>query len=534
MMNKVASYWMILIALCCFAGLRYGYGIMRFDNTLSDYDTAQLTRGIDSAADSGSVIDAPIPYDHGYAYQALAVFLMSMTGLSVSDIQLFALPLMEVVVVFLIFSLYSKLLNNRLLGLFATFLLYLQPDFMWVIWRGSHERIDWPLISSMIFLLASSYQHYRSPVRMLSYVLLFYLCAFAQSSSNTFYASSFMAALLLSYVTGYAFVWILKRRNIAQSKDLQRIFQRLIYVVGAFFVIEYLVLIYIYPQAQASLFAMKNVIDQFALLLLNFENVTNPYSYVNLSWLSAPLYIAIYFYTWLILIAGFISWLMNCIQLLRKSELSENDIQAVFLLATYCGFVMQLVFAVMIDLAGAYAANLQLRVFTGVILVSVPFAAKGIWRSLESLFIRLSRLRLALAFSAAFIFLLINITSLFKASNEPFLNNRWLFSTSQEAKAVEWLVAHAENPVLWIGLDERILSYTRTIHPEWSQADILFQTSNRDRFERDIGYFLVSDIERFRWYRAGLEFPSVGGLQIVYQNANTTIYYRRALTPYQR
>jgi hypothetical protein len=190
--------------------------------------------------------------------------------------------------------------------------------------------------------------------------------------------------------------------------------------------------------------------------------------------------------------------------------------------AFYGAFGLLGLVSVIADVSGAINLNLQERLFPSFALVAAAVVAGwliGHWPQR-----RIFRSGLGLVFGA------VTILSLFKATNEPLLSNKWLFYVPNEMSAIDWANTALSGRQLWVGYDER-LTTASVIRAELtpSQARMVIQTE-RTPSTRD---FLVSDVTRARSARLGQSLPISDQDLITFDDGQAQIYHLRPLTPYQ-
>ena len=132
----------LLIGLLCFAIGTSAYFVLRYDGLWNEGDTARQVQVLAYVSSKGKLsTDEPgAVYPHGPNYPLLSTVLMKITGVSAQVLTIHVYPLMIFLMVVVGFAVYRTLTNSLKAGLLATLFLYIQPDFLWVILRGSHEK----------------------------------------------------------------------------------------------------------------------------------------------------------------------------------------------------------------------------------------------------------------------------------------------------------------------------------------------------------------------------------------------------------
>src|SRR5690242_12140509 len=89
------------------------YFVGRYGGLWSESDSSTLTAAIRAFADGGQLVPSQgLVYPNGYAYQALATFIMALTGLDVTTLQQLVFPLTVVAVVLPAWMLYRELTGS--------------------------------------------------------------------------------------------------------------------------------------------------------------------------------------------------------------------------------------------------------------------------------------------------------------------------------------------------------------------------------------------------------------------------------------
>jgi hypothetical protein len=122
------------------------------------------------------------------------------------------------------------------------------------------------------------------------------------------------------------------------------------------------------------------------------------------------------------------------------------------------------------------------------------------------------------------------VTSIFKATNEPLLSNKWLFHLPGEMQAIEWAGEGLAERSLWAAFDER-LETAVSLHYGKEMFDIEIDNYEPEVQTRD---FLISDVIKGRSERMAKPLPITADSLITYDNGQAQIYHARPRTPYQR
>ncbi len=523
----------ILLAIVGYATFCHAYLIFRFDGNWAEGDTALVTRSIEYIQQAGEIVpeqSGPI-YENGISYALVSIFLVEGMGIKLQTHQLLVAPLLSALPIsLLLFVLYRKVTNNTLLALLGVFQLYLQPDFLWVTWRGSHEKLLWTLTPLVFYLLILGGQRSKRIQTTLMHIVLAYIAIFALISTNTFFGSSFIFSVAFAFVLGHIFLRFLRGRGTGTgfSVKLHQI-DRLLYIVSASTVLLYLLIFYLYTPSLALISNVQNITEKVILLLLNVESGSNPYEYVYTAWTNPAVYLLLNSYTWFIFIISGITWIGYALHFLRNREaLLNTRFALLFIWLMYPAFALQLIASMYVDRAGVLGGNFQVRLFAPVVIVAMPLATMGINWVLGQ--IRIKRLRLAAIAVMMVAASWFSLAALIKATNEPVLSNNWVFYSSSEKYAGDWLVNHGRAATVWTGMDARL----------WSAMDFYYWSSSGTSLQFDGGipatearYYIFSEIEQMKHVRLGLEWPYLHDENLVYDNQYVQTYFRRPRTPFQ-
>lgn len=522
----------ILLAIICYATFAHAYLVFRFDGSWAEGDTALVTRSIEYIQQRGEIVPdqtGPI-YENGVSYALVSIFLVKGMGIELQTYQLLVAPLLSAIPIsLLIFILYRKVTNSTLLALLGVFQLYLQPDFLWVTWRGSHEKLLWTLTPLVFYLLILGGQQSKRVETTFMQILLAYVTVFALIGTNTFFGSSFIFSVAFAFFLGRLFLRRRARRGQTGLELRLHQVERLLWIVAASTVLLYLLIFYLYTPSLALIRNIQHITEKVALLLLNVESGSNPYAYVYTAWTNPVIYLLLNTYTWLIFIVSGITWLGYGAHFLRDRQALVNArFPLLFIWLLYPAFAFQLLASMLIDRTGVLGGNFQVRLFAPVIIVAMPLATLGINWLLGQ--IRVRRLRLAAIAVMMIAASWFSLAALIKATNEPILSNNWVFYSSAEQRAGDWLVDHGRAATVWTGGDARL----------WSAMDFHHWDSSGTGLQFDGGipatnarYYIFSEVERMKRVGLGIEWPYLYEENLVYDNQHTQTYFRRPRTPFQ-
>ncbi|MFN8377227.1 MAG: hypothetical protein U0452_01010 [Anaerolineae bacterium] len=523
------SIGVILIFISIYACAVYLYGTARYSGEWNENDTWLLNRAITIAQDSDTLLRAPWTYGNGLAYQSLGLFVAEMTGLSADDVQLFALPIMTALIPIVAFAAYRSLTGRDAIALLAVLLLVIQPDFLFVTWRGSHEKLTWLLTLTLIFLLSRSFTIGVQGKPVLPYMVAFYFVAFALITVNAFFASSFIAALAFSFILGL--VWVQVRRRREDQARIRGHLTRLILLSLICFLFLYVFFFYIYPPARQLLYAFRGLVESLSALLFARDpsmRQADSYSYVDLAYVAPYVFIILSGLSFALLGFSALVWLEGARRVLFR-RLNLEHLARVLLWLMYAAFAAQLAASVLADRSEAVGSNLQVRLFTPLMIIVLPVAAIGIFEIMA--FLRRNRLVFAGAVAVGALVLgTFGVFALAKFTNEPIVNNNWLFVTDAEHRAGNWAATHSYRSLIYEGWNVRTRYPVARDVPSIEPGDFSAGIAVPD----NVSYYIWSTIEAARWVRAGLDEPSFTTANLVYDNGEAQVYHRLPRTQYQR
>lgn len=487
--------------------LAAGYIGARFLWNWTSTDDARLTVASEAIYAEGTILPSEA-YPFGYAYPALNAFLSHLTGLSIRTLQIYVQPFLVVLLVPLAFAAYRNLTGHPQTAMLASLMLFLQPEFLFESARSSHAKLTWAMALSLLYALAASFREAGAGRPIGRWVVLSYLFAFGLTTSSAFFASSYLFAIACSFLG-----WRLWRQWGRQRVGKWSPLMRLLYVTLSCSVLLYVVIYHVYPPAGSQLSTLRSIVDQVAMLLMGVETATNPYRYVQAAWVSEGVYIALTLFNWLVLLLSFSFWLLRGKRMLEgREELSSNQL---FLWLLYGGFGLFLAISVVLDLAGALSANMQVRIFPHLMVVAIPLAAEAL-----AGLARRASWRMALSGGLVVLMMAFSLFSLLKVTNEPLLSHNWVFHTDPERQAVEWLGRHGENARVWMGVDERLVALAEADR-RWKERRLWAKWG---RPSERTAYYILSETMTLRAWRTGAELPDLFSYHRIYDNRSATVY----------
>lgn len=501
-----------------------GYFVLRFKARWVDTDTSTLTRAIIAIQDQGKLHPIGYIYPHGYGYQVVSVYIADFAGITPQILQTIFYPFVAVIILFMTAYMFYFLSSGTYSGatLAVTFLFF-QPDILFVIFRGSHEKLDWALITAALSLL---YLSISKPIRQsVWFVPLFYLSVFTVISINVFFASTFITAIVVSFLVGSMIRGIFKHRIRNSSSE----FRRLFYITASSFILLFVFMFYIYPQSLSDIQALKTIADKVSALILSFEPQSQPYGYISVGWVNQWAYLGLSFFTWILISTSLIVWLWRGWRILTGSDIFGISESLDWLL--YTGFAVQVAVSIIVDFSGALSSNMQLRVFPGFTIMACALISRALIQTVPK-FRHYGWKKYILFGIIPIAFCWFSLASILKSTNEPFLSNKWGFYTIQEKSAIDWANTHLKGVNIWSGIDERLREAFRFSLSSNQKLpnNFLFNPFDPDTQR----YVLYSEIEKIRSGRIGIAMPLVSDWLRNYDNGEVQIYHERPATPFQK
>ncbi len=498
------------------------YSFIRYGGNWADTDSSTLARAIRPVIEQGKITPADNKdiYPNGFAYQSITAFLVNITGVDVATFQQVIYLLIAPLIVLPIWLLFNEILGDLRAAMFSTMLLLLQPEFLFVILRGSHEKFTRTLLVLCLYFLVRSLKVIGQPRPLAIYVLLFYLSAFAMATYNNFLSSSFVLSVTLSL--GFGLLLGLSRKPLRQASFA--VLPRLSYASLICVVLVFVSLFYVYEPAQIVLGTLKNGVQKVAALFLDVQTATdytNAYANINIGWISLPVYLLLSSASFLAILFSIIIWFRQGWGWLVKGKPITNQNEWLLWLF-YTAFATQSFFSIGFDRIGLIG-NLQNRIlpsFTMFAIIMIGFQLVR-WRTRP--------IRAFWRYLAIPLVLCLAIFAPLKASNEPFLSNKWVFYSSAELAALNWADNNLTNTYIWSDFDER-LSTAFEVNYNSSKNRNTFDIYDPKAATRT---FFISDTTRLRSLRMQQPLPVPADANQLYDNGFGQLYRLRPLTPYQ-
>lgn len=494
--------------------------VVRTGGRWAENDSAVFSQYIRTLISQHHLVPEDSPaYPNGYAFQAFSGFVLSLTGLEVSQLQQLVYPLLAMIVILPAWLLFREFSDSAYGATISTLLLCTQPEFLFVIIRSSHEKFTRVLMFICLLLLVRSFRPRLKAETIALHVILFYLCAFALTSNNSFLANSFFAAVTVALALG----WALRLQG-RMPLESQSVLHRLFYVSLTSIGLVFLFMFYVYPPAGINLFFLQDMWQRIAALFFEVDAVpTNTYGQVATAWINLPVYFVLTSANWALLLASFLIWLWQGWHWVRHSKAPATQ-SARLLWLLYCAFAFQGGLTIIADMGPGLAGNLQLRLFPSFAIVAVGIVGSALatWRPFS--YSRQYRAALTALIGCFALF------AALKATNEPLLSNKWMFYRDEEVIAARWTDGHLRSATFWTEFDERIrMAY-------WTAGEDRGNENRLGAFDLspEMRALMISDVTRLRAQRLGRSLPVPYDAQRVYDNGAAELYRLRPVTPFQK
>ncbi len=502
-----------------------GYVFLRYSGTWSiGGDTTSFTWAIRLIIENGTLTaDQARTYPNGYGYQALVVFLHHVTGMPLNTLQIYGAAFFIIWLILPAWLLYRELIENNYGATIATVLLFAQPELLFGIMRGTHEKFTRGLMLLCLYLIIRSLRSQHRPTQFAGLVMAFYCSTYAMIAFNNLMATSFIFAVGMSLILSWLMLSMLHR-----PPERHFITRRLSLVTVTCLVLSFIFIFYIYHPAQENLFLFKSTTEQTAALLLDVETTaTNPYVTLDTGWINQRVYMILSLSNWLLLILSALIWLSWSIRMVFAKQ-QWQSVRELYLWSFYGAFAFQGALSILVDVSGAIAGNLQHRLFPTFTMLAIPLIVRWFFEKRRS-FSKQSPLWYPVISVSIGV---LAILSLLKATNEPTLSNNWLFFRPTEMNAIEWADTKLENRTLWIGYDGRLTTaFAVNYGATRTRAFITHKGVNGSQTSRTV---LISDVIHSHSARLSIPLPVDMDDFIVFDNGDTQIYHQRPHTFYER
>lgn len=511
--EKDSKYYYLILGIIMLALMWAGYFVMRYDQKWVESDTAVFSAMISVMEDSNSIFSDRGVYTNGYGYQVFVLFLSKYSGIPLIELQARWLPFVGILLmVFSSIIFFHALSKSRLVSLLGALMILIQPDLAFKVMRGSHEKLDWPLLMIAVVLLIESS---KKEEKRGWYVVLFYLLVYAKVATNVFLTTNFIFAIIVSFAIGGILIFIINK-GFASIRNIER----QLYISVTSFVLTLLFIFYVYPPAWIMIRLISSMVDKLSLLLLNFEVQTNPYNYISFAWINSQTYFLVSSYLWFIIIVSMFEWIRRGVGFFKARVQVDFWENVDWFL--YAGFASQIAITAIIDVTNVIkSANLQVRAIPGFVVFAIALLARGLpdlVRKMGKLSPWLQKVGLV---GMTLMFCGFTGFSLIKVTSDPTFNNILIFYTDTDEAAIEWYDEYHDPTQTWLGIHQRLWSANLQKNPH-----ILGKDSGYYQFgfelDESTEYYFVSDMDLFVLDRIDRELELPPG-QTIYDNGSIQI-----------
>lgn len=520
--THITPFLLIVVAYALFAAAYMG---MRYSWRAFDGDEARLTRASQIIFEDGALSESQYAYSFGYVYPALNTFLAMMTDQEIETIQLYLQPILVALLVPIAYATFLGLVGQYRVAILAVLLLFLQAEFLFEATRSSHAKMTWMMGLLLLYVLTASFKAGNKSPTVVKWVVLFYLTAYAMIASSFFFSSNYIFALAFAFLGGR----LLTLRQKEWLESASRL-NRLIFITLSCSILVFLFISYLYPPAFEALRFLRPVQDRLAALFMDLEVANNPYAYVRATWINNGVYLVLTAFSWLVLGLSFLVWLRLSQRMIKGRDRLPANLLLLWLL--YAGFATLMVIAVVLDLAGVFAANLQVRLFPNLMVFAIPLTSLGLTDFLSWLRNRSSYFPRLVGMVFAFAILFFSAASTIKTSSEPLLSNQWNFYKVEEGHVMDWIPAHIKSTNIWLGNNNRLQIFKILARAQWEEQGIYAFFSIPA--PKNARYYLVTEVSTQQATRMGVPMPDLLGKMRIYDSGEAAIYKTRPKTPYQR
>lgn len=503
---------MILVVIASLVGV---YPIFRYSGRFTGGgDASNFLQFAAAIQDQGILVPDRHVYAHGYAYQTLAVSVSSLSGLELDEVQFVLGYLFLAWPIALAWLFYREILESSQGAFLASMILLVQPDVLFPLMRGTHEKFTRGLMFLALYLLVRNVRGHDKLVVRVGMVLAFYIVAFALVSMNSLFATSFVTGLCLTGLLIWAAFRYLRLSSWRTAT---------LYVAGISVIIQISFILFLYEPAKENILIFESMVQKALVVSLGAEAVSaDPYGGIQSEWSGTIPYFVLVFPTLITLIGSAIIWLIHACDVILRRRNPGN--QRLFLLALYAAFAAIFAVTVVSDLIGAFrTANLQIRFVPNVAMFATPICASWLATTItrSSLQRRIVSVTLLIAFAL----------SVIKATNDPVASNRFPHYQQTEVEAIHWALTLQPDQWLWVGTDNRLQSEIANRVYLDPVATLHLDRGGVDDHVRNL---LVSDLLRIQSRRYAVGLPLEGDSLRIYDNGSAEIYHLRPRTPFQR
>ncbi len=517
----VRESWLYPLGPLLYATAVVLFLVTRYSAGLSDTDTFAFYQFINNMSESGKLISGSLNYGQGYGFPSFSTFLVTLTGLDASLFLKVVYSVLGLALVAMAFTFFSIVTGSVKLASLSAFFVLLQPEILFVLLRGNHEKVTLALVILAMLVLVKAPLASNSLAVYGKFMVIFYLFSYSLITTNVGFASSWIFAVATSCAVGYLISWLLSH------SEAQAEMKRLFYISVSCLIFVFMFVFYLYLPSLYFVQALSNVLKQATVLLLGAEISTNPYDVINFAWGNPFKYLGLTIFNWTVLLMSFAMWAKLGVGMItNRFEVPRTPLLMLWLF--YGAFGFQLFLAAASDQTGAIGGNFQIRMFPIFMLFAIPLAVLA----LDSLVLNVRRegsLRVITGVFLPLCFLWFAVGGLWKATNEPNLSNNWVFHVALEKEGIQWAADHLMHSKMWVDFDQRLKVIDDPVTNSFKETNYF----DGPVIGKDTRYVMISRIIEERSRRIGMPLPNVRQENRVYDNGFTEIYQFRPRTIYQ-
>jgi len=447
----------------------------------------------------------------GFGFQGYVVSIVAMTGLQVDTFFQLIFPFFGLLTLTGVFVLVRQLTGRSRIALVSTVLMAIQPDFLFSLVRGNHEKLTFLLMFLAILMLARSMQKANWKTTATAILLIVGL-----SSMNFFYACSF-AVILFASAT---FFMVTNRKDAREPVRMRHTLTTTGLLTSVFIG---LFVFFLYAPASNIVNLAGSLLGQLRLFFLDLQPTSSPYGTIGTQWISTNVWLLTNALSWITIGVSSVV-VMDSLTKNRLRLLNLGPESGGLLVALHLAFGVQLGAAIVIDFTGFLGANLELRVFSMFIVTSAAITSLALATHLTN---QRGILRKA---TVVLVIMLLLFVGFARATNDPSISKRWIFYTGDEANAIQWVQQKSSHQILWSGFDERIRNLGTFMFEGAPVATTEYQINGDGQRSTMI---LISENLRLQAEVRGVELPDVSNASLVYSNGASSVFIPAPLTPYQ-
>lgn len=503
-----------LLALVGMAILAGVYFVVRPGSLWSETDSGVMAQAIRVVMDRAQLAPvSPDAYYNGFGYQAVAMAIVTYSGVSIQTLQQEIFPVVSALVVLPAWALYRELTGSARIATLAVLLLLIVPEHLFAVLRGSHERLDRAFLMTALWLLVRSMRMRAERRQYSAHLALVLVMTWGLIATNALFGMSLVAALLTALATSW-----FARLLVPGLRDFATKAIRLLgWTSAASALLVFIFVVFVYPPILPTLRELGAIPQRLINLVLVGGGGFDPYGGILAAWVSPTAYLLLSLTDFVMLGASAIFWLWLGWRWLRGGRPESFGVWILWLL--FAAFAAQGVASVFSDRTGSLAANVQYRWFAVFAGVAAPMVALALsrWRPGPRL------VRLAVVGIAAIVVAGASIGALVKSTLDPTFSNAWIFYTAPEVEGLIWVTSRWPGSRLWVGPDARLPNAYEMVVGGLSHSDVW----DIEEPERDTPFFMVSDAIREQSQRLEATMPVVDSTNLVYDNGEVQVYRAR-------